>query len=109
MPGRLALLVLLLVAPGCGVTQVVDRTTEGEPILIRTPQPDVDDLVRLHEKFGVRTVVNLRGEKPGEDWFEEERRGVEAIGARWVHLKTSGQSEPNAETIQRFMALVEDE
>lgn len=104
-----ALLTLLLVAPGCGVVQVVDQTQAGAPILIRTPQPDADDLRSLHERFGVKTVVNLRGENPGATWFEEERRGVEAIGARWVHLKTSGKSEPDVSLIRRFMDLVEDE
>jgi hypothetical protein len=53
-------------------------------------------------------VVNLRGEKPGEGWFEEERRGVDAIGARWVHLRTSGKSEPSPELVQRFFELVQD-
>jgi protein tyrosine phosphatase (PTP) superfamily phosphohydrolase (DUF442 family) len=100
---------VLLAAPGCGVLQVVDRSHDGEPILIRSPQPDSDDLRSLHERFGVKTVVNLRGESPGESWFEEERRGVEAIGARWVHLRTSGKREPGPELVQSFLELVEDE
>lgn len=106
---RIALMTLvLLAAPGCGVTQVVDRTQEGVPILIRTPQPDSDDLEELHERFGVQTVVNLRGEKPGESWFEEEREGVARIGARWIHLRTSGKSEPSPELVERFFQLVQD-
>lgn len=107
---RRALLVLLvlLVAPGCGVTQVVDRTDVGLPILIRTPQPDGGDLEELHERFGVQTVVNLRGERPGEDWFEEERRGVARIGALWAHLRTSGKSEPSPELVSAFLDLMQD-
>lgn len=99
---------VLLAAPGCGVTQVVDRTDEGVPILIRTPQPDSDDLEELHDRFGVQTVINLRGEKPGESWYEEERRGVARIGARWIHLRTSGKSEPSPELVERFFELVQD-
>lgn len=101
-------LLVLLWAPGCGVTQVVDRTEDGVPILIRAPQPDEDDLEELHERFGVQTVVNLRGEKPGEGWFEDERRGVSRIGARWIHLRTSGQSEPTPELVQAFLDLCQD-
>jgi tyrosine-protein phosphatase SIW14 len=102
------LMALLLAAPGCGVTQVVDRAYDGQPILIRAPQPDEDDLEELHARFGVQTVVNLRGEHPGEGWFEAERRGVAAIGARWIHLKASGKSAPEATTVAEFLRIVED-
>lgn len=104
----LVLLALLALAPGCGVTQVVDRAYDGQPILIRSPQPDDEDLEELHEQHGVQTVVNLRGEHPGEGWYEEERRGVEAIGARWVHLKPSGKSAPDPATVDAFLRIVED-
>lgn len=101
-------LALLTTTTGCGVTQVVDRADDGAPILIRSPQPDADDLEELHERFGVQTVVNLRGEKPGASWFEEEREGVARIGARWVHLRTSGKSAPSPEQVEAFLDLVQD-
>lgn len=109
MKRQAALLSLVvLFASGCGVTQVVDRTEDGVPILIRSPQPDAEDLEELHERFGVRTVVNLRGERPGAAWFEEEREGVDRIGARWVHLRTSGKSAPAPEQVDAFLDLVQD-
>jgi protein tyrosine phosphatase (PTP) superfamily phosphohydrolase (DUF442 family) len=104
---RLLLAGIVLLA-GCGVTQVLDRAADGTPILIRTPQPDAGDLEELHDRHGVRTVLNLRGENEEKGWFQEERRGVRAIGARWEHLKVSGTRTPEPDLIAEFFALVED-
>ena len=101
-------MILLLPLVGCGVTQVLDAADDGTPILIRTPQPDAEDLEDLQDEFGVRTVLNLRGERPGSDWFEEERAGVEAIGADWRHIKLSGSRAPSDEQVETFFGLVED-
>jgi protein tyrosine/serine phosphatase len=103
--------VLVAVMPflsACGVTEVVDRQEDGDPILIRSPQPDSRDLKALHSRFGVRTVLNLRGKKPGDSWFENERDGVEEIGARWIHLAVSGVRKPSHEMVQEFFSLVEE-
>lgn len=109
---RAPLLLACLLAGGCGVTQVVDRAEDGTPILIRSPQPDQDDLVELSDAHGVRTVVNLRGTPgPGEEapgWYADEREGVEAIGAEWVQLRVSGGARPLPETVEQFFSLVED-
>jgi protein tyrosine/serine phosphatase len=101
-------LVLLLLTLGCGVTEVVDRADDGRAILIRSPQPDEDDLRDLHTEHGIRTVFNLRGEHPGRDWFDEEERGVAAIGARWEHLGLSGRKAPKPEELTMILDLLED-
>jgi len=103
---RWAALLLLLAA--CGSTRVADRAADGRAILICGDQPDRQQLRRLHELHGVRTVVNLRGAEPGEAWFEEERRAVEAIGARWVHIDTTSRAAPPPEDLARFFDVVED-
>lgn len=104
-----ALVGALLALAGCGPTAVVDRRADGRAILIRSPQPDADDLAELAAREGVRTVVNLRGAAPGEAWFEEERRGVEAIGARWVQHETSGRAAPGPRWVETTLALLSDE
>lgn len=108
LPLPLALAVASFLLSGCGVTQVVDRGDDGTPILIRSPQPDRGDLRELAATHGVKTVVNLRGESPDKDWFQEEQKGVADIGARWVQLKVDGANAPSPEVVERFMNLVED-
>lgn len=99
---------LLTILAGCGVTEVVDRQPNGDPIIIRSPQPDEDDLESLHQRFGVKTVLNLRGEKPGDSWFEEERKGVDKIGAKWVHMAVNSAKRPSSEMVKDFFRLVEE-
>ena len=105
---RLLGLALLLSLSGCGVTQVMDHADDGTPILIRSPQPDADDLEDLHADHGVRTVLNLRGEKPGRSWYDEEQEGVRRIGATPVVIDISGSRAPTPDQVQAFFDLVED-
>jgi len=101
-------IVILATLAGCGPTIVLDRSEDGRAILIRSPQPDADDLRELHADAGIRTVLNLRGEKPEKGWFQEEAEGVRAIGARWVHVPLSGSQPPPPEHVETFFSLVED-
>jgi len=103
---RAAIFVLLLGA--CGSVAVVDRDEAGRAILVRSGQPTQETLGRLHARHGIRTVVNLRGEHPGKGWWEEERRGVASIGARWVQLQTGGREAPPPETVAAFLDLIEE-
>ncbi|MDF1661059.1 MAG: dual specificity protein phosphatase family protein [Planctomycetota bacterium] len=98
----------LFLAAGCGVTEVVDREPNGDPIIIRSPQPNSDDLKTLHQRFGVRTVLNLRGQKPGRSWYEDEKDGVERIGAKWVHMAVDSARRPSSEMVREFFQLVEE-
>ncbi|MFO0947754.1 MAG: tyrosine-protein phosphatase, partial [Planctomycetota bacterium] len=38
----------------------------------RSAQPSATTLRRLHEDYGIRSVINLRGTWPGESWFDQE-------------------------------------
>ncbi|MHC4549878.1 MAG: protein tyrosine phosphatase family protein [Planctomycetota bacterium] len=105
---RTALVCVLVAGAACASTRVVDRAVDGTPILICGPQPDAESLQRLHRFHGVKTVVNLRGESRDETWFKREQRGVEAVGARWIHLKTNSQQAPPPELVDRFFEVVED-
>lgn len=93
---------------GCGATEVVDREPGGRAILIRSPQPDEGDIRELHARHGVKTVINLRGERPDESWFEDEQAGVRAIGAEWVHIPLNTADAPDEAHVRRFLELVDD-
>jgi len=104
---RAVLVVLCLAA--CASTRVVDRAEDGTPILIGGAQPDAASLERLQSFHGaIKTVVNLRGESPGEAWYVRERDGVAAIDAKWIQLPTSGYLVPPPSTVARFFDIMED-
>jgi protein tyrosine/serine phosphatase len=104
-----AFLALLGALVACASTRVVDQNDDDEPILIGGAQPDRESLEKLHRLYGIKTVVNLRGESPDEGWYLREKEAVEAIGLKWIQLPTSGYEAPPAETVDAFFDLVEDE
>ena len=107
MSRALHLCLLVATVTGCSSTQVVGRDGD-RAILLRSGQPNAGSLARAHERYGVRTVINLRGAQPEEAWYRSERRGVAAIDARWVHMMMSSRTAPARADLDRFFDLVED-
>lgn len=105
--GRILPLFVIVLA-GCGTTQVVDRTPDGRTILVRSPQPDYQALLEMHRDYGIKTVVNLRGEHPCRGWFESEAAAVGIIGAEWVHFPISSRRGLSPEECDRFFEIVEN-
>lgn len=87
---------------------VLDRADDGRVILMRSGQPTGSELRQLRATYGIKTVINLRGQEDGRRWFEDEREGVTAIGARWVHIRMSGSQPPPPKFVETFFDIVED-
>ncbi|HET7893336.1 MAG TPA: hypothetical protein VFL34_17540 [Candidatus Sulfotelmatobacter sp.] len=71
--------------------------------LYRGGQPK-DDGVKQLQKFGIDTIVDLRGELAGS--IENERERAESLGIRFINLPGSGWATPGDEEIARFFSLV---
>ena len=57
--------------------------------LYRAAQPSELGLADLSRKHGIKTIVNLRGEHPGEPWYDREKAFAERNGLRLVSLSLS--------------------
>ncbi len=57
--------------------------------LYRTHQLSALVLGHFMDKYGIKTVINLRGQQPGVSWWEEERAMVLARGAGYFNLPMS--------------------
>lgn len=51
--------------------------------LYRSSQPSGQQIAEYHEKYGIRTILNLRDEGRGE-WYEEEQAAAEKFGINLV-------------------------
>jgi tyrosine-protein phosphatase SIW14 len=112
---KLGLLLLVGVAALGGIywatllhPEVVDRAPDGRAILIRSPQLTAKELAQLHAQEPIKTVLNLRGDQTGKEWFEAERAAVKAMGARWMHLRLSGKRTPLPGQVDAILDLLED-
>ncbi len=69
-------------AQGCRLTKNFHVVEKGE--FYRSAQLTREELNLAIDEAGIRTVINLRGEAPGKDWFDTEvavakERGVELV------------------------------
>lgn len=68
--------------------------------LYRAAQPSGTSLESYIHTYGIRTVINLRGPNPGEDWFEEEARVAKRCGAEFVSVNMSASDKPQEQNLR---------
>jgi protein tyrosine phosphatase (PTP) superfamily phosphohydrolase (DUF442 family) len=73
----------------------------------RSAQPSPKQLRRYHARYGLKTVVNVRGRKDDSKIQREEEAVCEALGItlRYIHLHS--RNIPAHETLEETKALIE--
>jgi protein tyrosine phosphatase (PTP) superfamily phosphohydrolase (DUF442 family) len=61
------------------------------------------------KKYGIKTVINLRGGNPGSTWYDEEIAACKNNNAAHFDLGWSKNSIPNPESLAKFIAIIETE
>ncbi len=79
--------------------------------LYRCGQPTPPELAELIDRYGLKTVVSLRGTRQADDpdgWELAERNACEAHGAQFVALPCNHKNPPTAEQVRAFLELTQD-
>lgn len=71
--------------------------------LYRSAQLNGDDLSAVLTRYGIRSVINLRGRNPGEWWYDDELKVSASHGAVHIDVGMGATSEPDAKVISRLM------
>ena len=58
----------------------------------RMAQPTPRELEELVKKYGIKTVINLRGHQPGEWWYDDEAAATAKLGIKQVDIGFSTES-----------------
>lgn len=106
-----ALIALAGLAAGAGAWAGYLRATgnihEVEPGRVyRSGQLWPSQLASLIHDKGIRTVINLRGENPGRDWYDDEVRVTTAAGVRHISLPLSANAEPSEALLDRLITTL---
>lgn len=72
----------------------------------RSGQPSPRHLQRRIPRHGIRTVVNLRGEEPGNPMLALEARTCEQLGVHLEHLRTYSRALPTRELLHQAHDLL---
>jgi protein tyrosine phosphatase (PTP) superfamily phosphohydrolase (DUF442 family) len=91
-------LVLLLVAvvSGIGFRYCLIQSngnlrTVDAGLVYRSAQLSEDEFIRQVKKLGIRSVINLRGENLGADWYEAEVKAAKSLGVAFINYRMSAQ------------------
>ncbi len=70
-------------------------------VAYRSAQLDPGTLRRVIEAYGIRTIVNLRGENPGAPWFDGEQAVADDLGVTLVSARWSASALPSRDELLR--------
>ncbi|MFN4262184.1 MAG: fused DSP-PTPase phosphatase/NAD kinase-like protein [Thioalkalivibrionaceae bacterium] len=75
--------------------------------LLRSGQPSPRHLCRWLPRFGVKTVINLRGDEPDNPMVNAERVLLAHLGVRFESVRMLSRAMPSVATIERLYALAQ--
>lgn len=102
----LALVVTLGVSAGAwaGWLRWTGNVHTVEPgAVLRTAQLDPAHTGALVAEHGIKTVINLRGARPGNAWYDEEVKAAGAAGATHISFRLSARREPDEATLSALI------
>ena len=106
-------LVLLLVAVIAGVgfrycliqSNGNLRTVESG-LVYRSAQLSEEEFTRQVKKLGIRSVINLRGENLGADWYEAEVKAAKNLDVTLINYRMSAQVRLSVEQMKELVLVM---
>jgi len=109
-PKLLALLFLFLVLTSCATVKHMMYThdplnlhTVKDGVMYRSAQPSGTDLRRVVVQYGIKSVINLRGESPGKDWYGDEVAVSQELGLQRIDISMSARRLPHKDDLIRLL------
>lgn len=102
-----ATLALLLLYPF--ILQLTGNFHEVVPgELYRSAQPMKGSITDYAQRYGIKTVINLRGDNPGEGWYDGEVAEAKAAGVEHMDFRMSSKRVLPTERVRELIALMKD-
>jgi uncharacterized protein (TIGR01244 family) len=76
--------------------------------LYRSAQPSSSEIERYARDYGIKTVVNLRGEGDKGKWYEQEVAATEKLGMTHIDFAMLASRELTPTEADRLVALLKD-
>src|SRR6266542_1419701 len=73
----------------------------------RCSQPSGDDLKWLVRKYGIRTVINLRGFREQQPWYVDECRAANRLGVSVEDISLSAGHLPPVQEVRRLVEILD--
>ena len=82
---------------------------EVEPgLLYRSAQLPAEEFVGLAKRVGLRTVINLRGENVGREWYDDQYRAAQSMGIGFINYRMSAKRELTPAQMTELARILRD-
>lgn len=114
-PGLLAVVFLFLLLTSCATIKHMIYTYDPlnfhsvkDGVMYRSAQPTGRDLRMIAEEYGIKSIINLRGAQPGDDWYDEELSVSRELGIELFDVRMSAARLPHREDLIRLLDAYND-
>lgn len=112
MAKLVAVLFVLAVLAGAAVFGSRGRMTNFDEVnagvLYRSGQPKAENWDVLVRQYRIRTVISLRENRPGEEWWKQEDAACGRLGLKMVHIPMETRGRPTEQEWGLFYQTVTD-
>jgi protein tyrosine/serine phosphatase len=74
--------------------------------LYRSGQPSAEQIADWHERYGIKTIINLRGAHPNKDWYRVERATAREYGVELIDYRISAKRELTPAQLEELLAIL---
>lgn len=75
-------------------------------VLYRAAQPLPGQIAAYQKEFGIRTIVNLRGENAGSPWYDNEVEESKELGITQIDFRMSARREMTMEQAEELISVL---
>jgi protein tyrosine/serine phosphatase len=75
-------------------------------LLYRSAQLPAGEFISLAKQTGLRTVINLRGENVGSDWYDAQYRAAKELGVGFLNYRMSASRELTVEQMTELAQIL---
>ena len=96
---------------GCFYAYLVE-TTNFHPViageLYRSSQPSASTIALLQKKYGIKTIINLRGDNSGHRWYDAEIAQAKVLDINHIDFRMSSRHELTQAQAAQLVQLMRD-
>ncbi|MDR7146943.1 dual specificity protein phosphatase family protein [Rhizobium sp. BE258] len=74
----------------------------------RSSQPSASAIARLEGSYGIKTILNLRGENGSKSWYDSEIAQSNALGIKHIDFRMNSSKELTPEQALQLIAIMRD-
>ncbi len=102
------LFLLISLTTHAGDYGIVPNIRETDPgRFYRSAQLKANTLEKLIKKKNIKTVINLRGENKGGEWYQNEIRVTQELGATHYDIGMGASRLPHKDDLKKLLAIYE--